>query len=462
MTLILKAKTPHLKSETLMGFKEFRLKTCLQMLEQEFEKNFHNTSGFLNYSPVDFFKDLWNQENEMESVEQDYPAFKEFYNLSDFTSNKIVHLLFIPGKIDQENLFFNSLQTLKQIGCQKIVLHLVLKSEYQSDLKNFIFKLNSFSKEHSPVDDFICLGTVQSEKYFLSKDPMDYCTGLRAILDPEISGENIEFETLDQYFYLKYGIKYFLNREEYTAEIYPILESKKGLLEKLYTVLTFFKGNLIFPVISGKNYISKNQQLWLVNSEKDFASNFVYELLKMNKVFNFNLMILTNGYYTEKFFSSQRLDHLSRLQYSTSLYPVIFWPCLNPIFKEAVPPDSDSQNADSLKEKLLYPSFESEQTTKFKDGFFVLDVSELIDFDNQKELGSGLDVLIKDLEKKYDQMVIFSNVESLWANFDEETLLKGFCQFIYLHYRPFHAILSERLNSLRPPREIPSFFLPDF
>jgi hypothetical protein len=246
------------------------------------------------FSPKDFLKRTWLLEGEMESLEKDY-AQNSFYRIRSFKETKIVHL-FSHFSIDQELSSFKDLSeaiiATFEAGGEEVILHLITDLKISQTWKEFH---KQFWTTLEVYKDKIFLGSLGHESYLMNveNDTAKICAGLRVAIDPTDSVENSSYLTIDEYFKVKYGARYYQNYDQYSEADQAYYQEAKNIPEQINRILEKNHEGLIFPIDIKKYSIKLNDEIWFINKSGQNIQTALQIILELNATFNLNLTILT-------------------------------------------------------------------------------------------------------------------------------------------------------------------------
>ena len=246
------------------------------------------------FEPKDFLKRTWEIEAEMESLEKDYPQ-NSFYPIRSFKETKTVHLV-SHFSIEEQFATFNELAeaivTTFKAGGEAVILHLICDLKIKETWKQFH---KEFWKVLEIYKDKIFLGSLGHESFLMNNenDLAKICAGLRVIVDPTDSVDNTEFLTIDEYFKVKYGARYYENYDEYSEFDQANYQNSGNIVEQIKKILENNPEGLIFPIDLKKYSLKLNDELWFINKNGQNIQTALQILLELNHTFKLNFTILT-------------------------------------------------------------------------------------------------------------------------------------------------------------------------
>ncbi|MEI6729404.1 MAG: hypothetical protein WCK98_07240 [bacterium] len=250
------------------------------------------------FNPKDFLQRTWEIEAEMESLEKDYSQ-NSFYSIRGFKETKTVHLI-SHFSVDQELANFKDLSeaitTSFAAGAETVVLHLITDLKIHDTWKEFHKEFWTMLEVHK---DKIFLGSLGHESFLMNpeNDMAKICVGLRVIIDQTDSVEKSDFLTIDEYFKVKYGARYYENYHEYSEADQAYYQQPENIPTQISKILENNPEGLIFPIDLKRYSIKLNDELWFINKNGQNIQTALQVLLELNHMFKLNLTILTPADY---------------------------------------------------------------------------------------------------------------------------------------------------------------------
>ena len=267
--------------------------TEAEMVKNSSQKSFESNSVLQKFNPAELLKEVWKQQNTFEKIEDDYST-PAFYDQVLFESSKTVHLV-VPFLSEEKEIVFpvlySAIDLLDKIGAEKIVLQMVVDQKIVQLWSEFE---STYSKELEGVKSKIFLGSLGDQKYAFSEKLQNVSLATRVMLNPVLSFENEQYESIDQYLKMKLEARYYQNYDIYTEEQLQFFPQENNTLEQIRKALELNSNGEIFPLDNTAYSFERNDQIWILDFQPDRMAKLLEIILELNTVFGLNQTILSN------------------------------------------------------------------------------------------------------------------------------------------------------------------------
>jgi hypothetical protein len=276
-----------------------QIMTELDLVKTASQNLFKPVSVLQKFDPTDFLSQVWKSQNTFEEVESDY-ATPAFYNQKHFKKSKTVHLV-VPILAKEKDSVFPILHAalvlLDKAGVQKIVLQVI--TDYQIAILWSEF-WQTYLQDLSKIEHKIFLGSLGDQKYAFSKNLGEVCLAGRVMLNPILSQEGDQYQSIDQYLKLKFEARYYENYDIYTQNQLEFFPKETNILTQIQKALELNASGEIFPLDNTAHSFERNDQIWILDFVPDRLCQLLEILLQLNQVFELNQSIFSNLDYGTK------------------------------------------------------------------------------------------------------------------------------------------------------------------
>ncbi|MFM7855472.1 MAG: hypothetical protein ACKO96_26990 [Flammeovirgaceae bacterium] len=254
---------------------------------------FKPVSVLQKFDPSDFLSQVWESQDTFEEVESDYQT-PAFYSKKHFKKSKTVHLV-VPILAKEKDSVFPILHAalvlLDKIGVQKIVLQIITDDQIAILWSDF---WQTYLQDLSKIEHKVFLGSLGDQKYAFSKKLDEVCLAGRVMLNPVLSQEGDQYQSIDQYLKLKFEARYYENYDIYTQNQLEFFPKETNILTQIQKALELNASGEIFPLDNTAHSFERNDQIWILDFVPDRLCQLLEILLQLNQVFGLNQSIFSN------------------------------------------------------------------------------------------------------------------------------------------------------------------------
>lgn len=295
MSLLLEIKNP-IANFSLNPSKthfEAKILTQQEIIQKSCKNLFKPVSNLQKYDPGSFLEQIWSQQKLFQAVESDYQT-PAFYAKKAFKESKIVHLVVPLLEVEKSVIFpilHSSLLILAKRGAEKIVLQIVSDQNISVIWTEF---WETYLADLEPLKAKIFLGSLGDKKYAFSSDVTKVCLATRVMLNPVLSEEGDEYQSIDQYLKLKFEARYYENYDIYTQDQLAFFPSETDISKQLNKALELNPNREIFPLDNTSHSFERNDQIWILDFKPTRFAKLLKIIIELNEVFGLNQTIFSN------------------------------------------------------------------------------------------------------------------------------------------------------------------------
>jgi|694.fasta_scaffold42016_2 hypothetical protein len=272
---------------------EAKILTQEEIIQKSSQNLFKPVSTLQRYDPGVLLKQVWQQQELFQEVESDYQS-PAFYEKKSFKESKTVHLV-VPLLEDEKDSIFpilhSSLLVLAKNGAEKIVLQIICDRSISTIWADF---WQTYSADLELLKAKIFLGSLGDEEYAFSKDITKTCLAARVMLNPVLSEEGGEYQSIDQYLKLKFEARYYENYDIYTQDQLAFFPHEIDISKQISKAQELNPNRGIFPLDNTSHSFERNDQVWILDFKPERLAKLLEIIIELNEVFGLNQTIFSN------------------------------------------------------------------------------------------------------------------------------------------------------------------------